>query len=68
MYFFTKLAKKRSKADKKYHHQVLYIGNNFGTKFRLKVTFLNFWTKLSQRRYFSYTKNIKNENHHKSTY
>ena len=32
------------------------------TKFRLKLTLLSFWTKLTQKGYFRYEK--KNENHH----
>ena len=34
-----------------------------GTKFQLKLTILNFWTKLTQKSHFQ-SKKENNENHH----
>ena len=46
------------------NNQILYIQNSLGTKFQLKLTILNFWTKLTQKGYFHSKKEEKNENHH----
>ena len=35
-----------------HHHRILDIRNDLGTKFLLKLTILNFWTKLIQKGYF----------------
>ena len=52
MDFKTKLAKKKSRTEKKENHQrILDIRNSVDTKFRLELTILNFWTKLTHKRY-----------------
>ena len=45
------------------NNQISYIQNSLGTKFQLKLTILNFWTKLTQKGYFHSKKEKKNENH-----
>ena len=52
-WFFGQNLQKRSKTKKKeHHHRISHIQNSLGTKFQLKLTILDFWTKLSQKRYF----------------
>ena len=51
-FFWTKLAKKGLKQEKEHLHRILHIRNNVGAKFQLKLTILNFWTKLTQKEYF----------------
>ena len=41
------------------NNQILYIQNSLGTKFQLKLTILNFWTKLTQKGYFHSKKEKK---------
>ena len=41
------------------NNQISYIQNSLGTKFQLKLTILNFWTKLTQNRYFHSKKEKK---------
>ena len=44
--FGQNLQIKTSKEEKSEHHnRILYIRNSLGTKFHLKLTILNFWTK-----------------------
>ena len=38
--------------SKVHHRRNLHIRNSLGTKFRLKLTFLDFWFKLTQKGYF----------------
>ena len=51
-FFWTKLAKKMSKTEKKNITIEFYIFESLGTKFLLKLTILNFWTKLTEKGYF----------------
>ena len=51
-FFWTKLAKKMSKTEKKNITIEFYIVESLGTKFLLKLTILNFWTKLTEKGYF----------------
>ena len=37
-----------------HHHWILHIWVRLSTKFQLKMTIFNFWTKLAQKRYFQY--------------
>ena len=46
-----------------HYHQILHIRNSLGTILQLKLTILNFWTKLTQKGYFQH-KTEKNKNHH----
>ena len=55
-----KFQKKGLKRKSERHHQILHIQNTLGTKFRLKLTFLNFLIKLIQKRISDLK---KNENH-----
>ena len=50
----------RSKTGK---DQILNIRNSLGTKFQLKLIILNFWTKVTQKRYFQCKKEKKDNNH-----
>ena len=63
MQFLDKTCKMRSKTE--HHHRILHIRNSHGAKFKLKLTILSFWTKLTQKGTFLTTqKKKKNENHH----
>ena len=42
-----------------HQHRILDIRNDLGTKFLLKLTILNFWTKLIQKGYFQTLKEKK---------
>ena len=58
--FFGQNLQKRSKIEKsEHHHRILNIQNSLGTKFQLKLTILNFWTKLTQKGYFQSKKEKK---------
>ena len=35
-----------------HHHRILHNLNRLGTKFQLKLTILNFWTKFAKKWYF----------------
>ena len=35
-----------------HYHQIRYIRNSLGTTFQLKLSIVNFWTKLTQKVYF----------------
>ena len=59
MSFLEKLAKKGLKN----HYPILSIWNKLGTKFQLKLTILNFWTKLTQKGYSQSKK--ENKKHHR---
>ena len=39
-----------------YPHRILHIQNSVGIKFQLKLTILNFWSKLTQKGYFQFKK------------
>ena len=54
--FWAKLAKK-SKIE--HHDNILHIQISIGTKFDLKLTLLNFWTKLMQKEYFQSKKYLR---------
>ena len=66
-WFLDKTLQKRSKIEKVNItikcciFKLLYLG----TKFRLKLTLLNFWIKLTQKGYFQTKKKKKNENYHR---
>ena len=52
MDFSGKTCKNRSRTEKsEYHHRILHVRNSLGTRFQLKLTILNFWTKLTQKGY-----------------
>ena len=59
-FFQQKVPKEGLKTKSERHHQILHIQNTLGTKFRLKLTFLNFLIKLIQKRISDLK---KNENH-----
>ena len=64
MDFLDKISKKSSKTEKVKITTKFYIFKIvLGNKFQLKLTILNFWTKLTQKGYFLF-KRVKNENHH----
>ena len=46
-----KTCKRRSK-EKKITYRIFYIGYSLGPKLQLKLTILNFWTKLTHKGYF----------------
>ena len=53
MNFLDKTCKIKSKTEKsEHHHRILHIENSLGTKFQLKLTILNFWTKLTEKAEF----------------
>ena len=52
MYFLDKTCEKGLKQEREHHHRILHIRNSLGTQFQLKLKILNFWTKLTQKRYF----------------
>ena len=57
---FGKSLEKNSKIEESEHHyKILHIQISLGTKFRLKLIFLNFWIKLTQKGYFQ-TKSSEN--------
>ena len=41
------------------NNQILYTQNSLGTKYQLKLTILNSWTKLTQKGYFHSKKEKK---------
>ena len=43
--FLTKLTTKALNRKSEHHHKILHIQISLDTKFRLKFTILNFWTK-----------------------
>ena len=59
-FFQQKLPKKGLNRKSERHYQILHIENTLGTKFQLKLTFLNFLIKLIQKG----ISDLKNENHH----
>ena len=59
-FFQQKVPKKGLNRKSERHHQILHIQNTLGTKFQLKLTFLNFLIKLIQKG----ISDLKNENHH----
>ena len=59
-FFQQKLPKKGLNRKSERHYQILHIENTLGTKFQLKLTFLNFLIKLIQKRISDLK---KNENH-----
>ena len=62
---FGKNSQKKVLKKKKEHHlQILPIRNSLRAKFQLKLTTLNFWTKLSPKGYFQSKKEL-NENYHR---
>ena len=62
MNFFDKTCKKGLKQNKWTLPWIFQIRNSLGIKFQLKLTNLNFWTKLTQKRYF-WSKKEKKQNH-----
>ena len=44
--------RKKRKKKKEHHRRLLHLRNNLGTKFQLKLTISNFWTKVTQKEYF----------------
>ena len=56
--FWTKIAKKVQNRKSEHRYEILHIQISLGTKFRLKVTLLNFWIKFIQKEYF-WTKKMK---------
>ena len=63
MIFLKKFPEKGLKEKSEHYHQILSIWKSLGTKFKLKVTILDFWTNLSQKGYFQ-SKRESNENHY----
>ena len=59
-FFQQKVPKKGLNRKSERHHQILHIQNTLGTKFQLKLTFLDFLIKLIQKRISDLK---KNENH-----
>ena len=59
-FFQQKVPKKGLNRKSERHRQILHIQNTLGTKFQLKLTFLNFLIKLIQKRISDLK---KNENH-----
>ena len=55
MDFFDKTCKEMSKTEENYR-QILHIRNSLGIKFQVKLTILNYWTKLTQKGYFQFKK------------
>ena len=51
------------KEKNEHDHWISHVQIKVGTKFQLKVTILNFWTKIGQKEYF-HSKTKKNEQHH----
>ena len=65
---FGQNLQKRSEIEKsEHHHKMLHIQIALGTKFCLKMTLLNFWTKSTQKGYFrsKKKKEKKKENYHR---
>ena len=52
MGFFHRTYKKGLKQKKEHPRRILHIQNSLDTKCQLKLTILNFWTKLTQKEYF----------------
>ena len=50
--FGQNLQNKVERRKSEQNHQILHIQNSLGTKFQVKVTIMNFWIKLTQKRYF----------------
>ena len=50
--FGQNLQNKVERRKSEQNHQILHIQNSLGTKFQVKLTILNFWIKLTQKRYF----------------
>ena len=57
--FWTKLAKAGLKQKSEHHNRILHIQKCVGTTFQLKVILLNFWTNLTQKGYFRFKKEKK---------
>ena len=47
--FWKKLVKRSKGRKREHHHKTLHNETSLGTKIRLKLTFLNFWIKLTKK-------------------
>ena len=57
--FWKKLVKRSKGRKREHHYKTLHNETSLGTKIRLKLTFLNFWIKLTKKGYFRTKKKKK---------
>ena len=62
--FWINMRKKVYNIISEHHHRILHIRNSLGIKFKLKLTILDFWTRLTQKGYFL-SKKVKNKNYYR---